>query len=178
MYRVGIQRITSIICRVSRNNEAMFISPKDLEPMSTRLLLPLETCSSKHLNARTFAADAAPDVPQSTSTEDLQISNAAVERLKELTQQHKGATLRLTIEGGGCSGFQYEFKLDETATIKEGDRVFTKDGVSVVCDDLSLEFLKGATVDYESDLMRSAFVIQDNPNAATSCGCGSSFQAK
>jgi iron-sulfur cluster assembly 2 len=177
MYRVGIRRITNIFSRVSWNNEALFISP--IESTSTRLLYPLEICLQNHLNTRSFAADAARDVSPPNTTEDLQISNAAVERLKELTQQHKsGATLRLTIEGGGCSGFQYEFNLDETATIKDGDRVFTKDGVSVVCDDLSLEFLKGATIDYESDLMRSAFVVQDNPNAETSCGCGSSFQAK
>lgn len=178
MYRVGMQRITNLISRVSRNNEALFTSPRDVETMSTRLLFPLETCLHTHLNTRSFAADAARDISPPNTTEDLQISKAAVERLKELTQQQKRATLRLTIEGGGCSGFQYEFKLDETATIKDGDRVFTKDGVSVVCDDLSLEFLKGATIDYESDLMRSAFVVQDNPNAETSCGCGSSFQAK
>lgn len=113
----------------------------------------------------------------------LSISDAAVQRLKEL-QAQSGApvALRVTVEGGGCSGFQYEFAIEEGATATaqpaETDRLFERGGVRVVCDDISLEFLKGATVDFESDLMRSAFVISANPNAASSCGCGSSFVAK
>ena len=110
---------------------------------------------------------------------ELQLSEAAVARLRQLEAQSTGAPplLRVLVEGGGCSGFQYQFSLDETGP-GEGDRVFTRDGVAVVCDEVSLEFLRGATVDYESDLMRSAFVVQENPNAAASCGCGSSFAAK
>ncbi|KAL4447734.1 hypothetical protein ABPG75_004953 [Micractinium tetrahymenae] len=113
----------------------------------------------------------------------LGISDAAVQRLKELQAQSGGpVALRVTVEGGGCSGFQYEFAIEEgpaaTAELAETDRLFERDGVRVLCDDISLEFLKGATVDFESDLMRSAFVVSANPNAASSCGCGSSFVAK
>jgi iron-sulfur cluster assembly accessory protein len=110
---------------------------------------------------------------------DLQLTDAAVARLQALHAEGGGAAgvLRLVVEGGGCSGFQYQFSLDEAGP-RPGDRVVAREGVAVVCDDVSLEFLKGATVDFESDLMRSAFVVHDNPNAAASCGCGSSFAAK
>lgn len=109
--------------------------------------------------------------------EGVQLSDSAVERLQELSlNSREPVVLRLTVEGGGCSGFQYEFTLDSSA--KEGDRVFERDGATVVMDDVSYEFLRGATVDFEADLMRAAFVVQSNPNAASSCGCGSSFVAK
>lgn len=67
--------------------------------------------------------------------------------------------LRLMVEGGGCSGFQYEFTLEEQGP-KKGDQVYQVGGTTVLCDDVSMEFLKGATVDFESDLMRSAFVVR------------------
>jgi iron-sulfur cluster assembly accessory protein len=67
--------------------------------------------------------------------------------------------LRLTVEGGGCSGFQYEFTLEEEGA-KKGDQVYQVHGTTVLCDDVSMEFLKGATVDFESDLMRSAFLVR------------------
>eukprot|EP00887_Chlorella_sp_A99_P005936 scaffold29.g5936.t1 len=109
--------------------------------------------------------------------EGVQLSDTAVQRLRELQSgADEPVVLRLTVEGGGCSGFQYEFSIDSAA--REGDRVFDRDGATVVMDDVSFEFLKGAVVDWESDLMRSAFVVQSNPNAASSCGCGSSFVAK
>ena len=93
-------------------------------------------------------------------SEGLSISDAAVSRLKQL-QQSSGTRplfLRLTVEGGGCSGFQYEFALEEEGP-KKGDQVFAVGGATVLCDDVSLQFLNGATIDFESDLMRSAFVV-------------------
>ncbi|KAI3425007.1 hypothetical protein D9Q98_008389 [Chlorella vulgaris] len=118
----------------------------------------------------------------SGSSASLSVSDSAVERLKELqAKSSEPVMLRVIVEGGGCSGFQYEFAIEEGAAAQqlgETDRLFERDGVRVVCDDISLEFLRGSTVDFESDLMRSAFVIQNNPNAASSCGCGSSFVAK
>lgn len=132
---------------------------------------------------RSFSAQAEPAPSSSSnsfSTDGLTLSDAAVERLKELQAQGASpVTLRVTVEGGGCSGFQYEFAVEEPgAPLGDTDRVFERDGVRLVSDDISLDFLKGATVDYESDLMRSAFVVAANPNAASSCGCGSSFVAK
>ena len=91
----------------------------------------------------------------------MRISDAAAARLKQLQGQAGGRAvfLRLAVEGGGCSGFQYEFSLDEDGP-KDGDRLFAAgEGATVLCDDVSLAFLEGATVDFESDLMRSAFVV-------------------
>jgi iron-sulfur cluster insertion protein len=80
--------------------------------------------------------------------------------------------LRVYIQGGGCSGFQYGFTFDENA--EEGDTEVETDGVRLVVDPMSLQYLMGAEIDYVEDLQGSQFVIR-NPNAATTCGCGSSF---
>ncbi|KAF0899916.1 hypothetical protein E2562_025482 [Oryza meyeriana var. granulata] len=83
-------------------------------------------------------------------------------RLKELHGKEppaEGKMLRLSVEAGGCSGFQYSFSLDDKKN--SDDRVFEKDGVKLVVDDVSYDFVKGATVDYEEELIRSAFVVQE-----------------
>ncbi|MCH9697706.1 MAG: iron-sulfur cluster insertion protein ErpA [Gammaproteobacteria bacterium] len=80
--------------------------------------------------------------------------------------------LRVYISGGGCSGFQYGFTFDED--INDDDTLVEKNGVTVLIDPTSLQYLKGAEIDYKDDLSGSQFVIR-NPNAATTCGCGSSF---
>jgi len=88
--------------------------------------------------------------------------------------------LRISVDAGGCSGFQYHFKLDSAKTVNEaeGDVRVEREGMTVVVDNVSLELIRGAKIDFEEDLMRSGFVLSDNPNAATSCGCGSSFMTK
>lgn len=80
--------------------------------------------------------------------------------------------LRVYVTGGGCSGFQYGFTFDET--INEDDTEIVKNGVTIVIDSMSIQYLNGAEVDYTEGLSGSQFVIR-NPNAATTCGCGSSF---
>jgi iron-sulfur cluster insertion protein len=80
--------------------------------------------------------------------------------------------LRIAVSGGGCSGFQYGFTFDEEKN--EDDVVFERDGVVVVVDEVSLDLLAGAEVDFVEDLMGASFQIK-NPNAASSCGCGNSF---
>jgi iron-sulfur cluster insertion protein len=102
------------------------------------------------------------------------LSASAARRLRELMQAEgkPGLMLRLTVSGGGCSGFQYGFSFDQTLTAE--DRVFERDGVKLVVDEVSLTLLGGAEVDYVEELVGASFQVR-NPNAKSSCGCGSSF---
>ena len=102
------------------------------------------------------------------------LSASAARRLGELLRAEgkSGLMLRLTVSGGGCSGFQYRFSFDETLT--DEDRVFERDGVKLVVDEVSLTLLGGAEVDYVEELVGASFQVK-NPNAKSSCGCGSSF---
>ena len=104
----------------------------------------------------------------------IRISDRAAERVSYLLDQQDGADvmLRVSVSGGGCSGFQYGFAFDGTRN--EDDLVFSHAGVDVVIDEMSLELLEGAQIDFVEDMAGSAFRI-DNPNATASCGCGSSF---
>ena len=98
-------------------------------------------------------------------------------RLRELAAEDPAASiLRVAVDGGGCSGYQYTFSLDTTPAPR--DRVFDVGGARVVVDEISFEFVKGSTVDYVEEMIRSSFAIADNPNAESGCGCGSSFVAK
>lgn len=103
------------------------------------------------------------------------LSESAAKRIAFLMTQEDGAPgtmLRVTVSGGGCSGFQYGFSFDDVQG--EDDRIFERDGVKVVIDDTSLDLLGGAEIDFVEDLVGSSFQIR-NPNAKTSCGCGNSF---
>jgi iron-sulfur cluster assembly accessory protein len=99
------------------------------------------------------------------------VTPRAFERLAEIGASAQGKALRVAVEGGGCSGFQYEIDLDDT---KDDDLVLEGEGERVVIDSVSLPFLAGASIDFSEELIGSRFVI-DNPNAASSCGCGVSF---
>ena len=102
------------------------------------------------------------------------VTDSAARRIAALRTQEAagGAFLRIAVSGGGCSGFQYGLSFDDQQN--PDDFVFEKDGVAVVVDDISLDLLNGAEVDFVEDLMGAAFQIR-NPNAASSCGCGNSF---
>ena len=104
----------------------------------------------------------------------LKISDAAVNRIKQLidSKQQDALKFRVHIQGGGCSGFQYGFQLDEQAL--EDDIVLARDGIEVLVDPLSMQYLQDAEVDFKDDLQGSRFFV-NNPNAETTCGCGSSF---
>jgi iron-sulfur cluster insertion protein len=101
-------------------------------------------------------------------------TDAAAEKVKRLIQEEKNPELKLRIyvTGGGCSGFQYGFSFDET--VNDGDIVVDNAGVSLVIDPMSYQYLIGAEVDYTEGLEGAQFVVR-NPNATTTCGCGSSF---
>lgn len=104
----------------------------------------------------------------------IHFTEAAANKVLALVtdEENPALKLRVYVTGGGCSGFQYGFTFDEK--INDGDLVVEKNGVSMVVDSMSLQYLVGGTVDYTEGLQGSRFLIQ-NPNATTTCGCGSSF---
>ena len=112
------------------------------------------------------------ETPQSA----INITDAAAGKLKELLagQQDADQVLRVAVKGGGCSGFQYSLALDKA---KEDDHVFEHNGVSVVVDKLSMQFVFGSEVDYVEGLQGAGFAV-NNPNVVAACGCGSSFQVR
>lgn len=108
--------------------------------------------------------------PSSTS---VTITERAARRVaKILARESAGSALRVAVNGGGCSGFQYAF--DITSERRDDDLVIARDGATVLVDPDSLPFLEGAKIDFVDDLIGQAFKI-DNPNATASCGCGTSF---
>lgn len=106
---------------------------------------------------------------------DFSLTDSAAARINRLKEKDGNPALRfrVTVKGGGCSGFQYEFAL-ESAAPADSDRVFTHNGADVVVDDISLGLLGGGVLDYVEDLSRAGFEIK-NPNASARCGCGNSF---
>ena len=114
--------------------------------------------------------------PAPAPARPLQFTSAAAAKVRELIAEEGNAELKLRvyIQGGGCSGFQYGFEFDENQG--EDDLVVETDGVGLLVDPLSLQYLMGAEVDYTESLHGAQFVIR-NPNAKTTCGCGSSFSA-
>jgi iron-sulfur cluster insertion protein len=102
------------------------------------------------------------------------LTESAVGKVRELIEEEGNPTLKLRVfvQGGGCSGFQYGFTFDEETN--EDDTVLNKDGVTLLVDAMSYQYLVGAEIDYKEGLEGAQFVIK-NPNATTTCGCGSSF---
>ena len=103
----------------------------------------------------------------------VRMTARAAKRIVEILQEDSAASmLRLAVTGGGCSGFQYDFCLDESRA--DDDLVIERDGARVLIDPISLDFLKGAEIDYVEEMIGAAFRV-NNPNATSSCGCGTSF---
>jgi iron-sulfur cluster insertion protein len=114
------------------------------------------------------------DITSEIEERRIVLTEGAARRIAMLKaqEQAENAFLRITVSGGGCSGFQYELSFDGQRN--EDDFVFERDGIAVIVDDVSLGLLSGAEVDFVEDLMGASFQIH-NPNAASSCGCGNSF---
>jgi len=116
--------------------------------------------------------------PVSPTADDLPLplvfTDSAAAKVKELVDEEGNPELKLRVfvQGGGCSGFQYGFTFDEV--VNEDDTQMAKNGVTLLIDSMSLQYLIGAEIDYKEDLQGAQFVIK-NPNATTTCGCGSSF---
>ncbi|XP_059092422.1 iron-sulfur cluster assembly 2 homolog, mitochondrial-like isoform X2 [Tigriopus californicus] len=116
--------------------------------------------------------------PQASAPPSLRLSDSCVQRLQQLRQNEPETMLRIIVEGGGCSGFQYRFDLSDHPEVTEEDRVIERDGAAVVIDETSLEFLQGSTIDFHRELIRAGFRIIDNPKAEGGCSCGVSFSVK
>lgn len=121
----------------------------------------------------------------SNDSPSVGLTDACVSRLQALTKQRDGTViLRVTVDAGGCSGFQYNFKLEDwpslptEASMKGEDVLIARDGAAVIVDTLSLEYLAGSKVDYLEEMISSSFRVVDNPNSEASCGCGTSFAPK
>ena len=106
----------------------------------------------------------------------LIFTDSAADKVKQLVDEEGNPDLKLRVfvQGGGCSGFQYGFTFDEL--VNEDYTQMSKNGVTLLIDAMSLQYLVGAEIDYKEDLQGAQFVIK-NPNATTTCGCGSSFSA-
>jgi len=105
---------------------------------------------------------------------DIRVSDRATAKAREIFASHSeaGAMLRVYVEGGGCSGFQYGFDLEQAT--EDDDYIIERDGVRIVVDPLSYQYIMGSEIDYQENLQGSQFVVR-NPNASTTCGCGLSF---
>ncbi len=106
--------------------------------------------------------------------DQINFTDSVVTKLKEILTEDNtpGNKFRVYVQGGGCSGFSYGFALD--TEVNDDDFTFDRDGVALVVDSMSMQYLNGATIDFKEDLYGSSFVI-DNPGATSTCGCGSSF---
>jgi iron-sulfur cluster insertion protein len=114
------------------------------------------------------------DLTNYENSDLLVFTDAAASKVKDLIEEERNDALKLRVfvSGGGCSGFQYGFTFDEK--IQDGDTKVEKNGVTLLVDPMSFQYLTGAEIDYKEDLEGAQFVIK-NPNATTTCGCGSSF---
>ena len=141
--------------------QAWQIKPK-IEPLDLRSLKMTATQAIENVNEQ-------PPIP-------LIFTDSAAAKVADLIAEEGNANLKLRVfvQGGGCSGFQYGFTFDED--VNEDDTEFEKNGVTLIVYSMSFQYLVGAEIDYKEDINGSQFVIK-NPNATTTCGCGSSFSA-
>ena len=109
-----------------------------------------------------------------TASRSVELTDSAARRIATILREdeYKGMMLRVSVSGGGCSGFQYGFTFDDTRN--DNDLVIEREGATVLIDDVSLDLLNGAKIDYVEDMIGSSFSIK-NPQAKSSCGCGNSF---
>jgi iron-sulfur cluster assembly accessory protein len=141
-------------------------------PISTRLTLAAAALTYSSGSDATLSPGAGHGTTEATMTE-VTITERAARRIGEILKtEPAGAMLRLSVMGGGCSGFQYKFDVESTKT--EDDAAIVRDGVTMLVDSMSLQYLAGSEVDFVEDLIGASFKV-NNPQAKASCGCGTSF---
>jgi len=143
--------------------------------LNTRSLGRIRMLSVPDITVTKSTTDEAPIIPE------LNVTSACAKRIKELAEKKGGIDdhyLRVFVDAGGCSGFQYKFEVEVNDFIEDDDLTFEKDGARVIIDESSLDLLRGSTVDFVEEMIRQSFVITDNPQSESACGCGSSFAIK
>ncbi|CAL5194239.1 unnamed protein product [Lathyrus oleraceus] len=164
---------TTLFRRLAPSLAARYQRNENLLTSFSSLSFSSSSSASSVLHHATSSSSSSADV------EPVHITENCVRRIKELDSNEPssaGKMLRLSVETGGCSGFQYAFNLEDR--VNSDDRVFEKEGIKLVVDNISYDFVKGATVDYVEELIRSAFVVTENPSAVGGCSCKSSFMVK
>jgi iron-sulfur cluster assembly protein len=138
----------------------------------------MQVTATNHPEQPMAATPTTPATPAADTQTGIILSASAAREIKTIIQQQEldaeKVCLRVGVKGGGCSGFSYV--LDLTETRKDTDEIFEQHGVRIICDPKSLLYLNGTTVDFRDEIMQRGFVF-NNPNATSSCGCGSSFSA-
>ena len=169
---VAYRAIGSSTADVNSNSPAD--SPPPPPPPTGSSSSPIPGTRKKSSSELLDDALTTPSSPPSTSeAEALIVADSCVKRLKDIGETR----LRVVVEGGGCSGFQYKFEVGVVID-RATDVVFDKDGVEVVVDESSLELIRGSVVEFHTELIRSAFRISANPLAEKGCSCGASFSVK
>ncbi|CAD7092390.1 unnamed protein product [Hermetia illucens] len=138
---------------------------------SAQRSFPVRLLNSNEVKNQSNAPNVSTKEAPASDAQILNLSDSCKKRLEEICTD--GSFLRLTVEGGGCSGFQYKFDLDNK--LNEDDLSFGTDKAKVVVDNISIEYCNGATVDFHTELIRSGFRIVGNPKAEQGCSCGASF---
>jgi iron-sulfur cluster insertion protein len=138
--------------------------------------IPMKTCAPTRAPMEPPAMTQEHETADLTEAPALLFTDSAADKVGELIREEGNPNLKLRVfvSGGGCSGFQYGFTFDENE--EEGDTCVVTRGVKLLVDPMSFQYLAGAEIDYREDLEGAQFVIR-NPNATTTCGCGSSFSA-
>jgi len=129
---------------------------------------------NEHSNQAQDANEKSTSNSNESSEDPFVFTDAAAEKVRELMEDEGNPALKLRVfvQGGGCSGFQYGFTFEDESN--EDDTILYKDGVTLLVDSMSYQYLVGAEIDYKDDVTGAQFIIK-NPNASTTCGCGSSF---
>ncbi|XP_055348464.1 iron-sulfur cluster assembly 2 homolog, mitochondrial-like [Paramacrobiotus metropolitanus] len=185
MDRLGLLFLRGFVMTSGRVVPTMSVKSAATRPKFYRHLSTNLRCRSIRFSPAPWGTLSVRPATSTVSAESVQddepiirLADSCVKRLKRLQSEEPGTELllRVAVEGGGCSGFQYNFTLDHQ--INDDDKVFEKDGAKVVVDEVSLDYLKGSTVEFSEELIRSAFRVVSNPKAEHGCSCGSSFSVK
>jgi len=138
------------------------------------------TPATRRALATTLTRAAARRALATTRDDGLTLTDACAARLRRIADDDASAParLRLAVEGGGCSGFKYEFTLERDAATARDKTFRASNGAEVVVDEISYEFVRGSTIDYVEEMIKSSFEVVKNPQADATCGCGASFGAR